>query len=536
MIAKEMDITDIYLQAEVAGYAYYNSDILPRSQYLAEISPPTYDPLDSLILVAVQESIRVHAWVNALLVWSLKDPPDSSRHLFYQRPEWFIKDATGTSMRDYTYEHWIESGLEGLYLDAANPEVQNHIATICKEIVAQYPVTGIHLDFIRYPGTLWGLSESDTAFMFAGPDGYTMRWMNLVRYPQMSFVHRWLAYHNWKQYINKEQNIAEILDKTKKSITGHAKNPLCILTAAVFANPSMAQYRFAQCWHAWTMIDYPVIMSYYETLPPFLAAVEYALNTVPHAVFGIGLLWENIDPIAYMQSKSVEAKHGKGICYFDFTNLDTLTDRTVLKGKGMTFHMTSEHLDSTPGSIFGVFADPAPRVSDIAVIESISTEFPDFLLSLSLEPDQDLDRLNLTYEQFVAYVRKDVAAFHFLDTKIFPLPDTLIEPPSRTVQYEFYPWDGEDTLRILSKASKSTIYDSEKTVYPDALDPFTRVVFEMKIGQKSVFKTGAGVYALRITAETKGGKRSSRDRIDGNVLPLYGSWTIMQRIGQILNQ
>ncbi|MEO0158660.1 MAG: family 10 glycosylhydrolase, partial [candidate division WOR-3 bacterium] len=97
-LAEEMGITDIYYQAVVGGYAYYKSSILPRSQYLSRVSDPDYDPLDSLIKAAHQKGIRVHAWVNSLLVWSGDEPPESTSHIIYSHPDWSLRDVLGRLM------------------------------------------------------------------------------------------------------------------------------------------------------------------------------------------------------------------------------------------------------------------------------------------------------------------------------------------------------------------------------------------------------------------------------------------------------
>ncbi|MBN2621462.1 family 10 glycosylhydrolase [candidate division WOR-3 bacterium] len=531
-IAKEMRITDLYVQTVVAGYAYYQSSILPRSQYLAGVSPPEYDPLDSLTKVAHAESLRVHAWVNALLVWSLKNPPDSARHVFYTHPEWFIKDIAGRSMHDYTYEQWLDAGLEGLYLDPACPAVQQHIADICGEIVSEYPVAGIHLDFIRYPGTLWGVQETDTACLLTGLEGYQVRWLNLIRYPQMTFIQRWLAWHNWKHYSNKKQKIDDIVAKTWNVITQSSMHPAIILTTAIFADPGMRLYRFAQDWPAWTMVAYPLVMSYYEELGPFMNILTYTRSIAPDAVYGIGLLWENIDAVAFMQSACVEKDQRKGICYFDFTNLDTLVDRSVLMGKEMAFSPASSESDSTPKIINGVFAYlPPPALIQNSILSSgpIDTSFVEFLLSLSMDPDDDMLRLGLSMERFGHYVNTDITAFKTLDAHIFPLPDTLIQPPFRTLRFEFFPWNGQDSMAVIRKANKTKNYSQEVTSAPSALDPLSRAAFAMNINEKKTIKTRAGVYAIMMISETNGDSKVARTHIPDYLLPYYLSWTAIDR-------
>jgi uncharacterized lipoprotein YddW (UPF0748 family) len=535
-IAKEMEITDLYVQTVVAGYAYCQSSILPRSQYLAEISPPEYDPLDSLIKVARAESLRVHAWVNALLVWSLKNPPDSARHVFYTHPEWFIKDVTGRSMRDYTFEQWLESGLEGLYLDPACPAVQQYLADICAEIASHYPVAGIHLDFIRYPGTLWGVQVTDTACLMTGLGGYQVRWLSLLRYPQMTFLQRWLAWHNWKHYVNKRDEIDEIMEKTWHALSRPSPGQQFMLTTAVFADPSMGLYRFAQNWRAWTMVAYPLVMSYYEELGPFMDNLTYTRSIVPDAVFGIGLLWKNIDTVAFIQSACVEKNRGKGICYFDFTNLDTLVDRSVLMGKDMAFYPASSKIDSTWEPISGVFADKPPHAltpDSILSVSPVDTSFMQFLLCLSMDQDHDLQRLGLSMERFKEHVNNDVTAFKAIDAHIFPVPDTLIQPPLRAICYEFYPWNGMDSMVIIRKAKKTKNYSQKAIVAPSALDPLSRAAFTMDINEKKTIRTRAGVYAVMVMSETKGGNKSVRADIPDHMLPFYLSWTEMERARSI---
>lgn len=116
-IAQKLAITDIYIQIVVGGYAYYDSDFLPRSEYLSKTSGVDYEPLDSLLHNSIiqKSGIRVHAWVNALLVWSLSALPESLNHLLYIHPEWFLMDVRGRSMANYTSQDWENFGLEGIF-------------------------------------------------------------------------------------------------------------------------------------------------------------------------------------------------------------------------------------------------------------------------------------------------------------------------------------------------------------------------------------------------------------------------------------
>lgn len=206
-LAEEMGITDIYYQAVVGGYAYYKSSVLPRSQHLTRVSGPDYDPLDSLLKEAHTRGIRVHAWVNSLLIWSGEEPPESLSHILYVHPDWSVRDVLGRPVFGYSHKTWTSYGLDGLSVDPAIPEVREWLSGICAEIARNYLVDGIHLDFIRYPGTWWGLPNRDESCMFALAETEGLRWMELTRYPRLSLRERYTTWCFWRLSVEREFSV-----------------------------------------------------------------------------------------------------------------------------------------------------------------------------------------------------------------------------------------------------------------------------------------------------------------------------------------
>jgi hypothetical protein len=84
--------------------------------------------------------MEVHAWINMVNVKSgdsplpITNPP----HIAISRPEWVRKYLEGNNI-----SYWLDVGF---------PEVRDYLRNICIEIVKNYDVDGIHLDYIRYPG------------------------------------------------------------------------------------------------------------------------------------------------------------------------------------------------------------------------------------------------------------------------------------------------------------------------------------------------------------------------------------------------
>ncbi|MGB3480181.1 MAG: family 10 glycosylhydrolase [bacterium] len=537
-IAKQYQITDIYAQVVVGGYSYYPSTIIPRSQYLAKISGPVYDPFDSLIRAAHKCSIRVHAWVNTILIWSLNEPPDSMRHIYHTHPEWFIKDIQNKSMHEYSGEEWFDAGLEGLYLDPANTEVQEYLADISIEILNRYATAGIHLDFVRYPGVWWGLPENDTTAMFAGLDAYNIRWFNLLKYPQSTFITRWMCWHYWKYARQKEKHIHDVVQAIRRVVDQDTIHPKRLLTAAIFPNPGLARYRFAQNWMVWNeTIDYPVAMSYTDDALFFSDLLNYTINQRQDAIFGIGFIWPDMEAAAYLEVKDVIKNNGAGVCYFDFTSLDTMVDIAKLNGEAPVGEYAPIFKKEKPKPITDVFYDlPFEKMIENGKKYCTSDEhidFVEFLLSLSLDQTADLNRMNLTREELLDKVRDDIAAFKTLDSLVFPIGDTLFEPPTKEVFYEFLPWGDEDSTTVKVQAQNMKELTQHITVYPSMLSDISRAAFSINDGIKETFTIRRGIYVLKTNQTNNGGRKLPRSSINKELLSLYLSWTIKNKVDSI---
>lgn len=538
-VAEDMAVTDIYAQVVVSGYAYYRSKILPRSQYLARMSGSEYDPLQALIDAARARSMRVHAWVNCCVVWSLKDPPDSSRHVFYERPEWFIKDVRGRSMREYGYPEWANWGLEGLYLDPAQPAVREYLRSICAEIDRGYPVAGIHLDFIRYPGTVWGMGGRDENGLFAGPETDTLRWLELARYPRLSFYLRWLVWHYWPVNRDRERGILETVEGIRAALQDQPGHERRKLTAAAFCNPSLARWRFAQNWPDWgDLIDYPVVMSYTRDIGFFADILNYTRLRRPDAVYGIGLIWPDMEEEAWWQINRVKESAGAGISFFEYTTLDTLVDRAAIKGDIMILPESLTYDSTRYSALNNVYTDSADPLL-VAEGEKLlpwerESEFAAYLLSLSLNPSADLGRLGLGRETFLKKLHEDVCAFTALDRLILPLSDDLIEPPQRVVDYEFFPWPRDSETSAERRARQVRNLSRRATVYPRAMDKFSRAVFSAKPKERVTCSAPEGIYVFVVRKLIEGGRTVKRDKIKPDLLPVYQNWTIKARIRKLI--
>ncbi len=157
------------VQVRGRGDAYYRSELVPRAEEMAG-APEGFDPLSRLLLDL--RGRRVLAWLNVFFLWGGETPPGDPAHAATAHPDWLLTDADGRSVADYTGAERSRGWIEGIYADPASPAYREHFCRVVSELVARYPVDGVHLDFVRYPGPGYGQAgRSGTGS--AEPGGWT---------------------------------------------------------------------------------------------------------------------------------------------------------------------------------------------------------------------------------------------------------------------------------------------------------------------------------------------------------------------------
>ncbi len=108
-----------------SGVACYPSGIVPEKEY------GDWDPLGVIIREARARDLKVHISVP-VLVCGHEEP----RGILKQHPEWALRNQDGKPIG---------------YISGANPEAQQWIVSVIKEIMNLYKPDGIMLDYLRFP-------------------------------------------------------------------------------------------------------------------------------------------------------------------------------------------------------------------------------------------------------------------------------------------------------------------------------------------------------------------------------------------------
>ncbi len=126
------NMTSVLFQVRQGGTAYYNSSYEPWGSY-AGGSYPGFDPLEYAIEQAHLRGLELHAWFNTFQAQSTVPGAPSAEH-----PEWVCRDGEGNPMPT---KRALSPGLA---------EVREYTLNVAMEIVNNYDIDGIHLDYIRW--------------------------------------------------------------------------------------------------------------------------------------------------------------------------------------------------------------------------------------------------------------------------------------------------------------------------------------------------------------------------------------------------
>lgn len=130
---KAANMTSVLWQVRRFGSVYYPSAIEPWGPQ-AGFQDPGYDPLAYAIEQAHARGLEFHAWFNTFESRNMYAGSPSQQH-----PEWICLDQDSIPMPPDMA--WLSPGL---------PEVRQYLRNVAMEIVNNYDIDGLHMDFVRW--------------------------------------------------------------------------------------------------------------------------------------------------------------------------------------------------------------------------------------------------------------------------------------------------------------------------------------------------------------------------------------------------
>lgn len=133
--------THVAIQVRAFGDAYYESEIVPKALGVSD----TFDPL-ARVLEGIKNGRhpkKVYAWLELYRVANVNRAiPLPPGHVLKRHPEWLSRNSRFQT-EDAEGNQYLEPGLD---------EVQQYLEAIVTELMTNYPLDGVVLDGLRYPG------------------------------------------------------------------------------------------------------------------------------------------------------------------------------------------------------------------------------------------------------------------------------------------------------------------------------------------------------------------------------------------------
>ncbi len=129
---QKANMNAVLWQVRQSGTVYYPSDYEPWGRY-AGYQDPGYDHLAYAIAEAHKRGMEIHAWFNVFQASETIAGAPAAEH-----PEWICRDESGIPMP------------AKIALSPGLAEVRAYLIKVAMEIVRNYDIDGLHLDYVRW--------------------------------------------------------------------------------------------------------------------------------------------------------------------------------------------------------------------------------------------------------------------------------------------------------------------------------------------------------------------------------------------------
>ena len=265
--AKRANFNIVYFQVRGVADALYSSGIEPCSIRLCGKlgGTATWDPLATAISEAHARGIQLHAWLNAFTGWTptsastcaalAESDAGNPRHVLLAHPEWRVVDDAGVP-------HPCPNTQESVWMSPGISGVRTQLARVAADVARRYAVDGIHLDFIRYPGTKWSYDTASLRAFALDPAANKPLWDQFRR-----------------------DQVSASVRETRDSV--RAARPAAVLSAAVWGiyqdrwswNSSRGYDQYFQDPRAWAAsgtLDVAVPMMYWRITSSYCAYTDWS--------------------------------------------------------------------------------------------------------------------------------------------------------------------------------------------------------------------------------------------------------------------
>jgi uncharacterized lipoprotein YddW (UPF0748 family) len=321
--ADEAGFDNLFVQVCGRGDAWFPSNVYPYAGPVLEQLASGFDPLAYVLEKAHGRGIKVHAWINTLLVWSAPSPADDKAHVSNSHKDWMMSDRDGNSMAYYSRAKFAKLNIAGMFMSPANPAVRSYIENFVRDLASRYPVDGIHLDYVRYPMSSVDYSP-DARRGFHATEGTDP--LKLVR--EADNVRKKLGRQRYEQLALQWKAVragyvSGLVARIKTVVD--SVRPEALLSAAVKPDIASALSVYGQDWPRWLREGYVQMvlpMAYGTDAGKVYGQIEAACDQVGRDKIWAGIrAWDVPVSSIVDRARRLEPLGTGGICFFSYDGM-----------------------------------------------------------------------------------------------------------------------------------------------------------------------------------------------------------------------
>ena len=222
-----------------------------------------FDGAREMINEARARGLRVHAWIEVTLVAANGELPPSREHVLYQHPEWLMvprelaAQMLKVDVRTPGYlgrlTRWARANparVDGLYVSPLAPDAANYLVAAVTAAAKRYPVDGVFLDAVRFPGVDFDYSRhameifrADTRPQLSVEERARLDEVEAIDpfgYAE-EFPERWRAF--------RQSRLTSLVSRLRRALSEISQT--LVVSAGVPSDPSSALAESFQDWTNW---------------------------------------------------------------------------------------------------------------------------------------------------------------------------------------------------------------------------------------------------------------------------------------------
>ena len=393
---KKAGINVVYFETNNAGFTMFPSKVSTQNPQTT-----SWNPLACAITEAHKRGMEIHAWFWTFNVGNTFHNPIITQEPDYPGPvlstrdfAWALASQSGSFVPPKQHEFWIDpSGAEG----------RKFIKDLITEVVSNFDVDGIQLDYIRYPFNGKG---GEMGYDFMGRLNFERdTHLSLDRIDEKSDNGKTRkAWINWK--ANQVSSLVQDISRSMRAIKPQLK-----ISAAVYAMPRDQRMNLIQQdWELWVAngwVDTLNPMTYVAKGPELQKMAGYVKTSIDNKAMVLpGLFIKDLDTAGFVEQLDISRNLGAlGNTMFAAAQLDDNKSTVLQIGpyrKSPLMTPTSNPVraatlifDSFAKSITRYVQDPErPIVSDRASTNDIITQTESIQRTLhSMQSDADSSQI-----------------------------------------------------------------------------------------------------------------------------------------------